>query len=178
MQEQEKFILADLRLYWLKDFAYGKDFRPVYKGWQTVETGKSGGVFIAMSKGGAPKLKEEFAEHMDGTSYGYRVKYEKILEIFEGMYREPPAVGILTPEEEQINYWHAALFWLAFDREKGLTQERLAEKLGVDDRTIRNWIKYALTYIQKALKGLPTRRATVLIPVNTPVYSKRKAVVA
>lgn len=139
MDEGIKFSWADLKIYWMRDFALGKDFEPTWDGDINEKRERD---FL-----GHPALKEAFADHMDRTSHGLRVPYQRMAAIYDGMYRADPE----TITDERLAYFHKTITWWAFQRRTGVTTEVFAERMNVHERTVRKWLAQALRHIEKEL---------------------------
>lgn len=153
-----------LRDYLMGGFARGYDFVPAYTGSQLVETEQTGGCFIHTDVLGAPQLKAAFVEHMDRNTLGLRVPHGRIAAILSGWHTAEPA----SNREEHYNCLYAALYWLIYDRPKGITQAAVAERIGVTERTVRRWVREALDEVVEALQPRP--EAYVL--AQAPVYHR------
>lgn len=162
-----KFSLRALRDYLQGGFERGLAFQPEYTGKQLVETRREGGCFVQMDHNGAPVLKDSFVEHMDSTTYDLSIPAERVKCIIESLRVETRQ----SYADEKRQYLYATLAWLAHDNKRGVTQEAFAERMGVTDRTVRNWIAESLQYISNALNGNEEKIAFVLI---SPVYHPQR----
>lgn len=146
MNEGVKFSQADLRHYWLTGFAHRRDFRPRYSGSQLVETKRSGGVFIQTDAYGAPQLRGDFAHSMDETTYDLCIPYARFEAAYNAMYKPEPE----TNKQVRLNYLHDTLSWWAFERNPdGVTFENFAERMKVNEKTVRRWLAQALRHIER-----------------------------
>lgn len=150
MGEIVNFSRADLKHYWLRDFALGRDFElSSWHGHQLVETERANGVLIHMDSQGAPKLKAAFVDYLDQSTYGVRIPYERIVAIYDAMHRENPD----TLTDERMAYLHKTLTWWGFWRRDGVTETAFAERVGVHERTVRKWLVQALRHVEDQLKS-------------------------
>lgn len=160
---------AIVRDYLMGGFARGLDLAPNYIGSQLVETEKTGGCFIHVDSLGAPKLKADFAAYMDDNSFGARIPHGRVREIIEALHHPEPTTGI----EEHANCLYRALYWLIHDRVAGETQTAAAERIGVTDRTMRNWLREAIAHIVEVLRGERSEHVGAVLSF-TPVEIRRR----
>jgi hypothetical protein len=162
MQHHIQIDTDTLRDYLMGGFPRGYDFVPAYTGTQLVETEKTGGCFTQVDCLGSPKLKAAFVEHMDGNTFGLQVPHGRIAAILNGWHTEQPQ----TTREEHLNCLYLALYWLIYDRPKGVTQAVVAERIGVTERTVRRWLREALERVIAELQPQPAS----FVLARAPVY--------
>jgi hypothetical protein len=150
-----------MRGYFQADFRFARDFGARYEGKQLVETASSHGVFLQMDFLGAPPLRDSFVTFMDENDSDLCVSYGDIAAIYNAMYRPDPR----TRREEQLNHWHDALSWLAFDRHEFVTQEIFAERKQVTVRTVNTWVNQAIAYVIAQLQG-PQPGQVIIFPAT------------
>lgn len=147
MNEAVKFSLADLRTYFLVDFAMGRPFAPAFHGSQLVDTQRAHGVLIHMDSLGSPVLRDDFVRYLDSTSHAARFSYERMAAVYNSMARPEPQ----GHADERMAYLHKTLTWWAFWRRQGMTEETFAERCAVHDRTVRKWLGQALRHVEREL---------------------------
>lgn len=133
-----RFTTEQLKGCLLAQFKFGRNLTLGYEGSQLVETAREGGCFTKMDFNGAPQIKEEFVEYMDGNDSGELVKYDEALVIFESLRQIDDRA-------------HAVLDWWVFERGPSKNITWVTEKIGVSESSGWALLKSALGEFEEAL---------------------------